>query len=299
MIRKQLNYLLVLILFSQLIYAQTELEVVTKTIEKSIPFKPKGTIMITGENSTITIDHWEKEEVRIKLKLITKHRIKSVAVAELESIKYLIEKKDHTIYLRNYFLEKTASAEGCILKVEYELMLPKECNIQIKNSLGNIELKNGEGKIDIEAKFGNINLIAVRGNVTVDLKLGDIQASELNGINRFKASNATVNMDNLYGSYYLTLSNSDLIFKPVNTIDLLNVTANNGNVNVHLSNSDSYNYTFNTTYGEIKVPDNLRSMLLQKKNASSFVNYKNKSHPVLSVKSNFGNVLLTTNLNLK
>ena len=88
-------------------------------------------------------------------------------------------------------------------------------------------------------------------------------------------------------------------FKPVNAIDLLDVNANNGNVNVHLNNSDTYNYAFNTTYGEIKVPDNLKSMLLQKKNAYSFVNYKNKSHSVLSVKSNFGNVLLTTNPNLK
>lgn len=283
---------------SPLIQAQAILEVAAKTIEKQLSYTSAGTIILNGENATVKIDSWNKNEVKVKLKLITKHRVKTVAISALDNIKYLIEKKGDDIYLRNYFLSQDKSATGCILKVEYELTVPEKSNFSIKNNLGNVEVKNTEGKFDIEAKFGNINLSGIKGDIGINLSLGDIQAHQLDGTITIKANNSEINMENLSGKYRFTLVSSDLFFKPGNKIELLNIETKNGDVNLLLNPNDVYNYAFTTAYGEIKVPDIFKTKIINEKNNSSF-NYSNNVSSSVFIRSDFGNITLTHNLIIK
>ena len=293
---KNIFTLLLPLFVTHLTRAQATLEVVTKTIEKILPYNATGSILITGENSTIHVDRWEKPEVRIKVRLITKHRIKSVATEELENIKYLVEKKGNDIYLRNYFLSNEIKSTGCILKVEYELTVPAQCNFIIKNNLGNVDIKNTEGRLTVEAKFGNINLSNVKGAVSINLSVGDIQANQIAGTTVVKANHAHIEMENLFGKYDLKLVNSDLSFKPINRIEQLNVETKNGDVIYMLNNPEGYNYKLSTSYGEIKVPEIFKDKLHIEKNKALFESFtkKNTGSP-LNIKSEFGNITLINN----
>lgn len=288
-----------LFFISQGVQAQAMLEVAAKTIEKQLSCNSESTIILNGENATIRIDTWNKDEVKVKLKLITKHRIRTVAVEELDNIKYVIEKKGNTIYLRNYFLSQNKSATGCILKVEYELTVPARSNFSIKNNLGDVEVKNTEGKLDIEAKFGDINLSNTKGTIGINLSLGDIQADQVDGTITIQATHSELRMEKLSGKYYLKLVSSDLSFRPANRVELLDIETKNGDVNLFFNPGDNYNYTFNTSYGEIRVPDIFKSKVTKEQNKSSFKYSINHPGPSVFISSDFGNITLTNNFIIK
>lgn len=290
--KKLLSIFFIFFLHLQLVQAQGTLEVVSKTVEKKIPYNSSGTIVIVGENSTVKINSWSKDEVLIKIKLIAKHRTKSIAIAEVDKIIYTAEKLSKDIFLKNSFLEKTEQAAGVILKVQYELIVPIKSNISIKNNLGNIEIDNIEGNLSIDAKFGNINLNGVSGTATINVSLGDIDATKILGTSKINASHSSINMTNLSGKHTIKLVNGDLLFQPSGKVDLVNIEAKNGNVNLVLSPNDAYNYSFDATYGEIVLPELFKSKINSGKDKSTFLLYNKNIPAFINAKCEFGNITL-------
>jgi hypothetical protein len=292
-LKNTLSLLLIPLCF-ELAKAQMVLEVATKTIEKTFSYNSPETIVIGGENATIKINSWEKNEVRLTLKLIAKNRVKNIAVEELENIKYIAEKKGGTIYLRNYFLErKSQTGPGGILKVEYELMVPAKANITVNNSLGNVDIKNIEGKLTIDAKFGNVDLTNLKESILLNLSLGDLVINRATGTMNIKADHANVNMENISGKCYLKLMNSDLFFASKYKMDILNIETKNGNVNYLNKHPEDYNYQVTSYYGEIRVPEALKRYLRAEKSRSILEKRNEKNIQSVNIKSEYGNVTIT------
>jgi DUF4097 and DUF4098 domain-containing protein YvlB len=273
--------------------AQVTLEVVTRTIEKILPAAVDATVHIAGENASIRIDSWDKNEVRIRMKLVTKHRIKAVAVAEMENIKYIIEKKGKDLFLRDYFMASENGVTGCILKVEYELTVPFHCNLDINNNLGDIDLKTIEGRVDGLAKFGNISIENFKGDLSIDLSLGDIRMRQIGGTSAILANHSHLDMEEASGRHKLKLINSDLSFHSTKKVELLQVEAKNGNIECSIPNEDEYNYDFSVSFGEIILPDALKSKLKQQPNKMQFIHKDVKNTFSLHIVSEFGNIILT------
>lgn len=291
--KKLLLVLLFLFTFT-FIQAQVVLEVAAKTIEKMFAYNNAGTISIISENASIKINSWEKNEIKLILKLIAKHRIKTIAIEELNNIKYVAERKGEDIYLRNYFLErKDHIGPGSILKVEYELTVPKKATITINNNLGNIHIKNITGKITIDAKFGNIDLSGIKANVSIHLSLGDITIMESEGITTIKADHSTINMENISGKCTFKLINSDLFLKSIHKIDVLNVETKNGDVTYFNNDIEAYNYSISAYYGSITVPPVLKKFLIMDGNKSLFEKKNPNISPMVTIKSEYGNTILT------
>lgn len=292
---KQAKFILLffILIMANTAIAQTTLEVVTKTIEKSIAFKPGENILLLGENATINISTWAKDEVKIKIKLISKNRIKNVAVADQANIKHLIEKKGSTVYLRNYFVVQQSGSSGSILKVEYELTVPSKSNCVIKNSLGNITIDGVEGKMDIEEKFGNLNLTNCKGNISVKLNLGDMKADNLSGVISLLGTSANFNIINLSGQNTFDISNGDLFVQPLASISTLNVKAKNGEVTCSSKSITEFGYDFSSSYGEVKTPEFFKTKVKSEKTKTTFVYLEGISKkPILKIKVEFGNINL-------
>jgi hypothetical protein len=292
--QKIINHLFVLLslLLLQQAKAQVTLEVVTRSIEKNLPATADGTVHIGGENASIRIDSWSRNEVRIRMKLITKHRVKIVAVAEMENIKYLLEKRGKDIFLRDYFLASESGVTGCILKVEYELTVPLHCNLSISNNLGDIDLNNIEGRLDVKAKFGNIGIANFKGEISIDLSLGDIRMKQVAGTSTILANHSHVDLEETTGRNKLKLTNSDLSFRSTKKAELLQVDAKNGNIVCSIPNEEEYNCDFSVSYGEIILPDALKARLKKLSNKMQFSSSDPKNSSSLLIISEFGNITL-------
>ena len=84
--------------FSFTLSAQTTVQVVTKMAEKSVLYVAGNVISIKGERSSIHITGWNRNEVYIKIKMISKHTDKATAEKELSYIRYAVNKSGNDLH---------------------------------------------------------------------------------------------------------------------------------------------------------------------------------------------------------
>src|SRR5436190_997974 len=128
------NYVYIILLVVILIrgveglHAQTTLQVVTKTVEKNLPFKSNQTLKIKGIKSKVEIEGWDKEEIKIKISLISKNSDKKTAESDLNHIKHSIDKSSGGVSLSNYY---DGGKINSSLSVTYEIMVPHKCLLDL------------------------------------------------------------------------------------------------------------------------------------------------------------------------
>ena len=89
-----IKYLCIFLLISNEISAQEILEVVTKKIEKTLDFSSDSRLNIEGEKADVLINTWHESKVKVELTLVAKHRDLQVARKDIETITYLIERRE-------------------------------------------------------------------------------------------------------------------------------------------------------------------------------------------------------------
>src|SRR4051812_46848850 len=95
---------LLIISLPEISMGQNSIQVVTKTIEKSLPYVKGNTLSIKGEKATIEIKGWNENYIKVKLKLISKHPDRNIAQSELKYLKYSITQENNISKISNYFL---------------------------------------------------------------------------------------------------------------------------------------------------------------------------------------------------
>ncbi|RME10076.1 MAG: hypothetical protein D6816_03715, partial [Bacteroidetes bacterium] len=118
-------------------YSQTMLQVVTKTIEKTFPYKNGYELNIEGEKAEIVVRTWDRNEVKVLLEIVAKHPDREVAKADIDKMSYSTEQHGNMIYFRNYLEKKNAGAKPASeVKAVYTITLPADCPVYLKNNFG-------------------------------------------------------------------------------------------------------------------------------------------------------------------
>jgi DUF4097 and DUF4098 domain-containing protein YvlB len=145
-------------------------EVRETTIEKAWE-----TIVVDGgTNGGISVEGWDKKEIRVRAKVKAWDRDEDDARETLDQIE--IKTDGHTI-----------EAEGPRLKgnhrgwaVSFELMVPRKSNLDLSTLNGGVSIEDVDGEIDAEAVNGGLKLAQLAGDVDVHTTNGGVSV-ELDG----------------------------------------------------------------------------------------------------------------------
>ncbi len=276
--------------------SQTMLHVVTKTIEKTFPYKNGYELNIEGEKAEIMVRTWNREEVNVLLEIVAKHPDREVAETDIDKMSYSTEQHGNMIYFRNYIEKKTASAKPVSdVKAIYTITLPADCPVYLKNNFGLTQVSDLSRALTINSEFSKISLENIRGKLGVTSRFGDIEGHNIDGDVRLATRRSDITLYDIKGTWNINARYGILKFftNPSAELLSLNIEAEKSDVYFFDPQLNYYGYTLTAHYGNITAPRELKfnylenSDQLKKAIFSSQIGASN-----ISIKISFGDIVI-------
>lgn len=289
------NLITILFLLPTLVYGQTILQVVTKKIEKTFPYKDGYEVNVEGEKAEIVVETWDKPEIQIVMELTAKHPDKAIAERDLETIKYLAERVKKNIYIRNYISpEEDQEKPESNLSARYTITLPEECGVYLKDYFGHVNVSNLVNKLRVYSEFSSIDILNVQGQIDVNTRFGDLVGTNIDGIMRVNSRRSNITLSEIKGqfdinSYFGVLK----IFADNNLIDL-NITGEKSDVFFYNANPLAYGYNLSAQNGSIQTLDEIDFKSLEKDVNLHKVAFKpgKEFYPSITISVSFGKIVV-------
>lgn len=218
---------------------------IRKVTEKTFPFAANGTITIENQNGRITIEAWNRSDVRIQITRIARASDAEKAEAYLKEIRADVEVREGAIDIRSRYPKRhekvgifdVLSERVASFQIQYYLQVPVQTALELENVNGGIRVRGTHDALRAETTNGNIELTGVTGAVQTESTNGGIEVRDGEG----SVVAATTN-----GGIYIELEKLDPNGK-------VGAETTNGSVELYLPGSVRADLTAETTNGRVSV----------------------------------------------
>lgn len=187
--------LLILLLMGKLTFADDA----RLLFEKSIPTESGKELITSLVAGGIEISTWDKNEVNVKVFGNDEAEEKIVFSAEPTSTGVKVEGKQKD---KNNFKNLTIRVEITVPK-NYDLKLYSSGgNLTVKDITGKIETNTSGGNIKIDNTSGNLEAYTAGGNVTISVSSGDVKVS---------TSGGKISVDEFNGNVDVSTAGGDIV----------------------------------------------------------------------------------------
>ncbi len=297
--KKILNLLIpnvLLLLVVGCLHGQTTLQVVTKVMENTFPYKNGTEVNIEGEKAEIRVETWNRSEVKVLVELISKNTDKKTAQEDLDRMVYSTEQAGKNLYFRNYVSSPKGSKKATSdLKAIYTITLPADCPVYLKNNYGLSQISNLSKALRINSQFSKINMENVSGQIGIDTRFGDIEGHDIDGNVTINSRRSDITLHDIKGTWNINSQYGVMKFftNPSPELLTMNINAEKSDVYFFDPKPNYYGYTLTAHYGSITVPNDLKFNYLQNTNElkkAIFSSNIGKSN--ISIKISFGDIVI-------
>lgn len=227
--------------------AQNKMQVLTRITEQTFVYKRDFVLEVDAEKANVKVIQGKTDEVKVKLKQTVKNQDLKLAESHLDGHQYIFKDERSHLYLRNYILfNGTQEETTSLFTSEYEIIVPENCHVKIKNKLGDVELVGLNGSIKLEIEYGKVQLDGCNGKLEANMNIGDLNiknsfldmnAETHNVVMHVISSGGQYDIASSFGalSFVLTDSTNGVFIKSDNT-DLTFINKNNLVFNFEVKN---------------------------------------------------------------
>lgn len=289
---KKNTLIFLLLMFELIAGAQTTMQVVSKNIEKTLPYRSGYELSIEGEKADVVIQAGNSNLIKVSVEITSKNPDLAVAKQDLEQVHFEAELQGRKVVIRN-FLKPYANGKkpASSIKTKYLIVIPSECAVQLKNNFGKTNVSNLYNFLQMYTEFSQIGLNNLRGKVNVDAKFGDIYAKNIDADVKINARRTNITMSELKGNYQISMSygkaNISSNLEPIN----LNVSGDHADV-LFMPFNKPYTYDLNTRSGTLDVPQNLSFSISDagQNMRTALLRPQGQIKGIVTIKMNFGNI---------
>ncbi len=282
-----------MVMASEMTMAQVNLQVVTKTVERSFDYQRGDYVLLKGNKSNIKVIGWELPQVKVEIKLTSKAKTKEIAQKELEFQKYVLEKKRDEIGMANYYSypEKNYKLQSLLL-ASYTVYVPTNATLDLSNEYGNILLQDLAGGYNVTNRFGNLTLENVGGSGTYNSYFGDCKVVDLSGEHKLELNKTKTTISGLSGTTNISSNLGDVTITDISTILKLELDAVKSDLSLSLKEDwDNYDLYFKSSYGEVIVDPEMVLNAAISDNQDLYI-MKKKGQPQIKATTTFGTITI-------
>ena len=288
-------FLFLLIQQSPFLMAQTTLQVVTKSIEKTLS-APIGTFLnIDAEKADVTLrTDSRSREVRIKIELTARHPQLDIAKHDIEALKTITEKLGNKIYIRNYVaVAKGTAKPSADLRARYTVTLPPDLSITLKNTFGKLNASDLTNQLNITAEFCKIQLTNIKGTTTLNTRFGDIEGDKLDGKTTISSQRTDILLTLLRGGCDIKTQFGKIKITADRTLSALSIAAEKTDITFDPPDgSPRFSYNLNAEYGTVTTPTKLNFKYLEKSKQREKAQLVGNAAPV-NIQTTFGQIVIS------
>jgi len=275
-----------------------DLSTVSKELSETFKYKKNTNIEINGERAEINVEGADIDQIEINATINSKNASKAEAQKDIETMKVLFEKLGKTVYVRNYIsIKKESDKPSSNLKVIFDIKLPLNCAVTIKNAFGDIEMKNLKGKIKLETRYSKINLAYLEGEGEIESLLGDVNIHSSYGSYNFNMSRCDLTLENSSGSFDVSSKYGVVNAGIKPELEKLKVVGVSVDVNLVVDDITGSYYNLVSKDGKIEIDSqlNVDYQVLNDNNTQKVEMNKNIDCSRLNIDTQFGSITLNKN----
>lgn len=283
-----------LLFLTSLSFSQTPVQVVTKVVEKDLPYVDGQRLLVNAQKADVILNGWNRPTVSVKLRLVAKHPDRAVAEREVAYHQYVLQANNGQIDLSNRFvIPQRAGKLQSQLKAIYEVNVPTRALITLTNSFGDVRLNNLAGDVNIKFEFGKLTLDDIGGKLTIASEYGDIDGRSVNAILVCKAEKADISLRDLGGSNRIQSRYGKLTLVPnASTLSALVVEAARTDILLSPLRLDGFQYDLQTTFGDLRVPPTHAEFLGSYGSRKTFDYQPTAKKPVISIQNSYSSIII-------
>ncbi|HEX9957969.1 MAG TPA: DUF4097 family beta strand repeat-containing protein [Fibrella sp.] len=273
--------------------AQTPVQVVTKVVEKDLPYAAAQTIRINAQKADVTVRGWNRPTVSVRLRLVAKHPDKAVAEREVAYHEYTLQANGNALDLSNRVVISGGGKAQSQLKALYEVNVPEKAVMTINNSFGDIGLRGLSGEVTLKFEFGKLTLDDMAGKLTITSSYGDIEGRSIDAALTLKSEKADVALRDLGGTCRITSHYGKLLVQPnPQTMKAFSVEAARAEATIQTRSITDFRYDVITTYADIRVPDGVADELSKFGSKQTFTYEPPGRKTELVIRNSYANVVI-------
>lgn len=291
-------------------HADTEAEK-SKTYSKSYPVGSGDKINLNNSFGEMKISTWPKNEIRVDVSITVKAGSDEEAQRILDAVKIEDSKSGNDIsfktnfdYNRDKNKDNNHNNHNTSFRINYTVQLPANASLSATNQFGPMEIGDFDGPASLASKFGSLTAGKLSQPQKVAVSFGKATIESIHG-GKLAIQFSRAQINHLSGEINADFNQSHGIKIPLES-DLAKLTLKNNFGRLYLDVAPDFSGSFDiaTTFGSV---ENKSDIGLKKDsdddNSHRYFNknqhYTGKSGsgavPV-SIKSNFGNILIGHNL---
>lgn len=215
---------------------------VEKPFQQSYPLKSGGTLEVSNTNGGITVEAWDRAEVRVEA--VKKIKAESSAKAEEVAKQIKIDVRQSAGLLRiETILPKSSgfldwlTGNNSNVSVTYKIKVPRDVVAKLDNTNGGLRLVGTRGRAELETVNGGVTVERTEGDVRVETTNGGITVIQAAGTLEASTTNGaiTAQLDRVDGDIDLETTNGSVTLKvPRDLRANLDVSTWNGGIHSDL-----------------------------------------------------------------
>ncbi len=290
---KNILFLFVLFFAAGGMAAQSTLQVVTKTVQKSIAWKSGYTVEINCEKAEIDVEAIPagNNTVTVKADLTARHPQLDSAKYDLAAWKFVTSTVGKKIYIRAYIgLPSGRSLPNSNLKAKITVRVPMECPVTLTNKFGKARLEHLNGAVRLNGEFCAFTLVDLQGGVQVESQYGNVDGRQLSGQVELQTKRSAVALSDLNGNCNVHSEYGAISVAAGAQTGNLYIQSNKGDVIVETGSLPRHNINLFATYGEVKVPSKPHFETGTSGNTKQASLQQGTGRPQISVETTFGKI---------
>ncbi len=214
-----------------------------KKFEKKYSIQPGGLLILDADVGDITINGGDKDELSA---VVTARGSEN----HLEKYHVSFDQDGNTVRIKGEHERKFFHFfDGGSFDVHYEIQLPKNFNLELQTSGGNLEVFNVDGNIKGETSGGDVKVEDVSGTVKLSTSGGNVTLDNSKGDLALETSGGDIKGSGLSGTIDLQTSGGNIVIK--NSDGKLSASTSGGDIRVDLKDNKGINLS--TSGGSITV----------------------------------------------
>lgn len=272
--------------------------------EKTFDISPNKDLYLETDEGDIKVETWEQSQVYIKILGNEKAKEKMRFDFSKDDSKVQVKaKREGSGFWGNMF------SSG--IRVRFEVKVPKNFNINIHTSGGNIGVDDLTGENLLRTSGGNIALNHISGKIDAKTSGGNFAIKDISGPTQISTSGGNISATNFTGDFDASTSGGNISLKGSNSkIDAstsggsiyteysgefkgIRLESSGGSITVKVPNNINAYADLNTSGGSVSCA--LTASNIEKSSNSSFKAKLNNGGQELRVRTSGGDIRLESN----
>jgi DUF4097 and DUF4098 domain-containing protein YvlB len=216
---------------------------VKKPFQQSYPLKAGGELAVENTNGGITVEAWDRAEVRVEAVKQVKAASSEKAEELMKQIKIDVQHGPGSVRIETRlprsgsgFLDWMTGNEASF-SVTYKIQAPRDVVAKLASTNGGLRLVGTRGRADLETVNGGVTVERTEGDVRVETTNGGISVIEAAGSLEGSTTNGgiTVQLTRVDGDINLDTTNGGVVLRvPRDLRANLDVATSNGGIHSDL-----------------------------------------------------------------